>query len=78
VIGAATCRLIGNLFRLHELGSHAVRGLSEPIEAWAAEEMSASEGRFEAVRSSRLTAFLSAASTNWACCSSTGTRCRTA
>ncbi len=37
---------------------HEVKGLSEPVEAWAVEAVSASEGRFEAVRSGRLTGFV--------------------
>src|SRR5262249_40279263 len=49
---------IGNLFRLQTLGRHEVKGLTEPVEAWAVEGVSASEGRFEAVRSGRLTGFV--------------------
>jgi class 3 adenylate cyclase/tetratricopeptide (TPR) repeat protein len=58
VIAPATRRLIGNLFRLQALGRHEVKGLAEPVEAWAVEGVSASEGRFEAVRSGRLTGFV--------------------
>jgi predicted ATPase len=58
VVPAATRRLIGDLFRLRGLGRHAVKGLTEPVEAWAVEGVSASEGRFEAVRGGRLTAFV--------------------
>jgi class 3 adenylate cyclase/predicted ATPase len=58
VIAPATRRLLGNLFRLRALGQHEVKGLSEPVEAWAAEGASASEGRFEAVRSGRMTGFV--------------------
>jgi class 3 adenylate cyclase len=58
VIAPATRRLIGNLFRLQALGRHEVRGLSEPVETWAVEGVSASEGRFEAVRNGRLTGFV--------------------
>jgi class 3 adenylate cyclase len=58
VIAPATRQLIGNLFRLQRLGQHEVKGLSEPVEAWAAEGMAAIEGRFEAVRSGRLTGFV--------------------
>jgi hypothetical protein len=58
VIAAATRRLIGNLFRLQALGRHEVKGLAEPVEAWAVEGVSASESRFEAVRSGRLTGFV--------------------
>jgi class 3 adenylate cyclase/predicted ATPase len=58
VIAPATRRLLGNLFRLQALGRHEVKGLAEPVEAWAVEGVSASEGRFEAVQSGRLTGFV--------------------
>jgi class 3 adenylate cyclase len=58
VIAAVTRRLLGNLFRLQPLGRHEVKGLAAPVEAWAVEGTSASEGRFEAVRSDRLTGFV--------------------
>jgi class 3 adenylate cyclase len=58
VIAASTRRLIGDRFRLQALGRHEVKGLSEPVEAWAVEGVSASESRFEAVRSGRLTGFV--------------------
>jgi hypothetical protein len=53
VIAPATRRLLGNRFALRALGRHEVKGLAEPVEAWAVEGVSASEGRFEAVRSGR-------------------------
>jgi class 3 adenylate cyclase len=58
LVPAATRRLIGDLFRLRGLGRHAVKGLAEPVEAWAVEGVSASEGRFEAVRGGQLTGFV--------------------
>jgi class 3 adenylate cyclase len=58
VIAQATRRLIGDLFRLQVLGRHAVKGLAEPVEAWAVEGVTPSEGRFEAVRGERLTGFV--------------------
>jgi class 3 adenylate cyclase len=58
VIAAATRRLLGDRFRLQALGRHEFKGLAEPAEAWAVEEVSASEGRFEAVRGGRLTGFV--------------------
>jgi class 3 adenylate cyclase/tetratricopeptide (TPR) repeat protein len=58
VVSVSTRRLIGNWFRLQALGRHEVKGFAEPVEAWAVERVSASEGRFEAVRSGRLTAFV--------------------
>ena len=48
VVAAATRRLLGDRFRLRDLGKHAVKGLAEPVEAWAALGVSESESRFEA------------------------------
>jgi hypothetical protein len=58
VVPASTRRLLGNLFRLQALGRYEVKGLAEAVEAWAVEGVSASEGRFEAVRCGRLTGFV--------------------
>src|SRR5262249_30635159 len=58
LIAPATRRLLGDLFRLQALGRHEVKGLSEPVEAWAVEGVSPSVGRFEAVRSGGLTGFV--------------------
>src|SRR5215472_11905410 len=58
LIAPATRRLLGDLFQLRTLGRHEVKGLSEPVEAWAVAGASAAEGRFEAVRSGRLTGFV--------------------
>jgi class 3 adenylate cyclase len=58
VIAPATRRLLGNLFQLQALGRHEVKGLSEPVEPWAVDGVSSSEGRFEAVRSAVLTGFV--------------------
>jgi len=55
VVSASTRRLLGDRFRLRDLGRHAVKGLAEPVEAWAAVGVSASESRFEAAHSARLT-----------------------
>src|SRR6478609_8250870 len=55
VIAASTRRLIGDLFRLRDLGPHEVRGIAEPMVAWVVDGLSASESRFESVRVSRLT-----------------------
>jgi predicted ATPase/class 3 adenylate cyclase len=55
VVAASTRRLLGNLFRLRELGRHEVKGMAEPVAAWAVEGVSASESRFEAVRAAGLT-----------------------
>jgi class 3 adenylate cyclase/tetratricopeptide (TPR) repeat protein len=55
VVAASTRRLLGDLFRLRDLGRHEVKGIAEPIAAWAVEGISASESRFEAVRPAGLT-----------------------
>ena len=55
VIAASTRRLLGNLFRLRDLGRHEVKGIAEPVAAWAIEGVSASESRFEAARVTGLT-----------------------
>src|SRR5882724_3560804 len=55
VVAASTRRLLGDLFRLRDLGQHEVKGIAEPVAAWAVEGVSASESRFEAVRAAGLT-----------------------
>src|SRR5208337_2951122 len=55
VVSASTRRLLGDRFRLRDLGPHAVKGLAEPVEAWEALGVSASESRFEAAHWARLT-----------------------
>src|SRR2546425_9331232 len=54
-VAASTRRLLGDLFRLRDLGRHEVKGIAEPIAAWAVEGVSDSESRFEAVRAAGLT-----------------------
>ena len=53
VVAASTRRLLGDLFRLRDLGRHEVKGIAEPVAAWAVEGVSASESRFEAVRKAK-------------------------
>ncbi|HEV2956219.1 MAG TPA: adenylate/guanylate cyclase domain-containing protein [Xanthobacteraceae bacterium] len=48
VIAASTRRLLGDLFQLRDLGRHEVKGMAEPVAAWAVEGLCASETRFEA------------------------------
>ena len=55
VVAASTRRLLGDLFRLRDLGRHEVKGIAEPVAAWAVEGVSTSESRFEAVRAGGLT-----------------------
>src|SRR5262245_58883585 len=49
VVAGSTRRLLGDLFRLRDLGWHDIKGIAEPVAAWAVEGLSASESRFEAV-----------------------------
>src|SRR5262249_54984782 len=55
VVAASTRRLLGDLFRLRDLGRHEVKGIAEPVAAWAVEGVSGAESRFEAVRAAGLT-----------------------
>jgi class 3 adenylate cyclase/tetratricopeptide (TPR) repeat protein len=55
VVAASTRRLLGDLFHLRDLGRHEVKGIAEPVAAWAVEGVSDSESRFEAVRAAALT-----------------------
>ncbi len=55
VVAASTRRLLGDLFRLRDLGLHKVKGIAEPIAAWAVDGVSASESRFGAVHAAGLT-----------------------
>jgi class 3 adenylate cyclase len=55
VVAASTRRLLGDLFRLRDLGRHEVKSIAEPVAAWAVEGVSAFESRFEAVRAAGLT-----------------------
>jgi len=58
VVAAATRRLLGDLFKLRDLGPHEVKGLADPVNAWVVEGLSAAESRFEAVRATRMTGFV--------------------
>jgi class 3 adenylate cyclase/predicted ATPase len=55
VVAASTRRLLGDLFRLRDLGRPEVKGIAEPVAAWAVEGVSPSESRFEAVHVAGLT-----------------------
>jgi transcriptional regulator with AAA-type ATPase domain len=50
MVAGATRRLIGDLFRLRDLGRQAVKGFAAPVEAFAVEGVAVTESRFEAVR----------------------------
>lgn len=48
VVAASTRRLLGDRFRLRELGWHEVKGIAEPVAAFAVEGIAAAGSRFEA------------------------------
>jgi predicted ATPase len=49
VIGQTTHRLVGNLFQFKDLGSRELKGIAEPVRAWAVLRASIVESRFEAL-----------------------------
>jgi class 3 adenylate cyclase len=51
VIAEDTRKLIGNLFELEDLGEQDLKGIPEPVLAWAAVRPSPVESRFQALRS---------------------------
>ena len=55
VIAGSTRRLLGDLFRLRDLGKHELKGIAEPVAAWSVEGVVASESRFEAAHVAGLT-----------------------
>ena len=55
VIAESTRKLLGNLFELEDLGAKDLKGISEPVRAWAALRAGSAEGRFEAFHASGLT-----------------------
>jgi class 3 adenylate cyclase len=54
VIAFSTRRLIGNRFRLRDMGHHTLKGLPEPVDAWSVEGISPTESRFEAAHGPHL------------------------
>jgi class 3 adenylate cyclase/predicted ATPase len=50
VLAGATRRLVGDLFRLRDLGRQTAKGFAEPVEAFAVEGVAVTESRFEAAR----------------------------
>jgi class 3 adenylate cyclase/predicted ATPase/ABC-type transport system involved in cytochrome c biogenesis ATPase subunit len=50
VLAGATRRLIGDLFRLRDLGPQAAKGFAQPVAAFAVEGDAVVESRFEAAR----------------------------
>src|SRR5262252_1215798 len=58
VIADGTRRLLGNLFELQDLGTHYLKGIQGRVRAWAALRARSVESRFEALRTSGLTALV--------------------
>ena len=58
VIAESTRKLLGNLFELQDLGAKDLRGIADPVRAWAALRPSAFESRFEALHGAGLTALV--------------------
>jgi class 3 adenylate cyclase len=55
VIAENTRKLVGNLFELGDLGPRELKGIAEPVPAWAALRPSYVESRFEAFHATGLT-----------------------
>jgi len=58
VVAPGTRRLLGDLFEMADLGNHALNGIAEPVHAWQALRESRAEGRFQALRGTKLTALV--------------------
>ena len=58
VIADRTRKLVGNLFELEDLGAKEVKGIAEPVRAWAALRASSFESRFDALHGIGLTALV--------------------
>jgi class 3 adenylate cyclase/predicted ATPase len=58
VVAGSTRRLLGDVFKLRDLGRHEAKGFVEPVNAWAVEALTASESRFEAAHAAQLTGFV--------------------
>jgi class 3 adenylate cyclase len=58
VIAEDTRRLLGNLFELDDLGAVDLKGIAGPARAWVAWRARSVESRFEALRTSDLTALV--------------------
>jgi class 3 adenylate cyclase/predicted ATPase len=58
VIADDTRRLLGSFFELEDLGPRDLKGITEPVRAWAALRASSVESRFEALHTIDLTALV--------------------
>jgi len=55
VIAPSTRRLVGDTFDIADLGTHALKGIAEPVRAWRVLRVGAAASRFEANRGEHLT-----------------------
>ncbi|MCP5083556.1 MAG: AAA family ATPase [Alphaproteobacteria bacterium] len=55
VISSQTRQLLGDLFELDDLGSHSLKGLAVPVNAWKVIGEGEAESRFDALHSAALT-----------------------
>jgi predicted ATPase/class 3 adenylate cyclase len=55
VVSRDTCRLLGLLFELENLGSHDLKGFPEPVRVWRVLGESGTESRFDALHGADLT-----------------------
>ena len=55
VIAESTRKLLGNLFELQDLGTREVKGIAEPVRAYAPLRASSVESCFEALHETSLT-----------------------
>jgi class 3 adenylate cyclase len=58
VIAESTRKLLGNLFDLQDLDAQDLKGIGEPVKAWAALRPASVESRFEALHATGLTALV--------------------
>jgi class 3 adenylate cyclase len=58
VIAGSTRKLLGNLFELEDVGAKEIKGITEPVRAWAALRAASVESRFEALHATGLTALV--------------------
>jgi class 3 adenylate cyclase/predicted ATPase len=58
VIDESTRRLLGNLFKLEDLGTRDLKGIAWPVPAWAVLQVSSVASRFEALHATGMTALV--------------------
>jgi hypothetical protein len=58
VIAESTRRLLGSFFQLDDLGMRSLKGIAQPVRAWAVLQASSVASRFEALHPTGLTALV--------------------